>query len=282
MDIKKDASREATQKSFAQIQQWMQTQLINPQFRDDYEDFVKSTSKLSAKQHVQIYQRSYIARLRDCMITQFPALSHALGRELFTEFADLYLHQYPSKSYTLGDLGQYFGKFLEETRPDKDAEVKESWPDFMIELAEFEYSVNIIFDEKANENHQQATSETKEDDLQLVPVFHLYKHQFPVSLYYKEVVNDRNPELPFEQESYSVLLRRDYRLGLFELHRVQYYFLAKLKETQSISATKKFFITQHKFDVTELESYWQQWKEKWLEEGFFYSRASIERSRNAS
>ncbi|WP_298422171.1 DNA-binding domain-containing protein [uncultured Kordia sp.] len=275
MDIKRDASRKATQKSFAQIQQWMQSQLINPQFRNDYEDFVKSTSKLSAKQHLQIYQRSYIARLRDCMIAQFPALSHALGKELFLEFADLYLHQYPSKSYTLGDLGQHFGTFLEETRPDKDAEVKESWPDFMIELANFEFLVNIIFDEKADENHQKTTLETKEEDLKLVPVFHLYKHQFPVSLYYKEVVNDRNPTLPFEAESYCVLLRRKYRLGLFELNRVQYYFLTKLKETQSIYKTKQFFITQHNFDANELESHWKQWKVKWLEEGFFTSTSRL-------
>lgn len=269
MEIKKDASREATQKSFAQIQQWMQEQLLHPQFGSDYKDFVKSTSKLSAKQHVQIYQRSYIARLRDCMIAQFPALSHALGKQLFLQFVDLYLLEYPSKSYTLADLGQHFGKFLEETRPDKNAEIKESWPDFMIQLAEFEYDINIIFDEKAQENQPKATIETNENDLQLVPVFHLYQHQFPISAYYKEVVNNRNPELPFEQESYCVLLRQNYRLGLFELFPIQYHFLMKFKETNSISKTKQFFINKYNFDANELESYWQQWKEKWLEEGFF-------------
>jgi len=272
MEIKRDTSREATQKSFAQIQQWMQNQLLHPQFGGDYTEYVKSTSKLSAKQHIQIYQRSYIARLRDCMIAQFPALSHALGKQLFLQFADLYLLQYPSQSYTLGDLGQHFGKFLEETRPDKDAEVKESWPDFMIELAAFEYAVNIIFDEKANENPQKATSETHEDDLQLVPVFHLFIHEFPISLYYKEVVNDRNPELPFEQESHCVLLRQNYRLGLFELFPIQYHFLTKFKETQSIAKTKQFFIEKHNVNKDELESYWQQWKAKWLDEGFFVTQ----------
>ena len=119
MEIKRDTSREATQKSFAQIQQWMQDQLLHPQFGGDYTAYVNSTSKLSAKQHVQIYQRSYIARLRDCMIAQFPALSHALGKQLFLQFADLYLLVYPSKSYTLGDLGQHFGAFLEEHAPIK-------------------------------------------------------------------------------------------------------------------------------------------------------------------
>ncbi|WP_420574785.1 putative DNA-binding domain-containing protein [Kordia sp.] len=272
MEIKKDTSREAAQKSFAEIQQWMQHQLLHPQFAGEYENYVKSTSKLSAKQHVQIYQRSYIARLRDCMIAQFPALRHALGTQLFLQFADLYLLEYPSKSYTLGDLGQHFGAFLEETRPDKDAEVKESWPDFMIELADFEFLVNISFDEKTNENYQTATSETKEADLQLVPVFHLLKHNFPISLYYKEAVNDRNPALPFEAESYCVLLRRNYRLGLLELHKVQYYFLLKFKEIQSIGKTIQFFVEEHNFNVEELKNHWQQWKVKWLEEGFFIKR----------
>jgi hypothetical protein len=271
MKIIKDASREAAEKSFTQIQQWMQQQLMHPQFAGDYESFVKSTSKLSAKQHVNIYQRSYIARLRDCMVTQFPALSHALGKQLFLQFADLYLLEYPSKSYTLGDLGQYFGAFLEETRPDKDDEVKETWPDFMIELSNFEFLVNSSFDEKVNENHQKVTSETKEEHLQLVPVFHLLKHEHPISLYYKEAVNDRNPELPFAQESHCVLMRRDYRLGLFELYPIQYHFLAKFKETQSVAAAKQFLVQQFNVDANKLETYWQQWKTNWMEEGFFIS-----------
>ncbi|MFK7749846.1 MAG: putative DNA-binding domain-containing protein [Kordia sp.] len=272
MKIIKDASRVAAEQSFAQIQQWMQQQLMHPQFAGDYESFVKSTSKLSAKQHINIYQRSYIARLRDCMVAQFPALSYALGKQLFLQFADLYLLEYPSKSYTLGDLGQHFGDFLEETRPDKEAEVKETWPDFMIELSNFEFLVNSSFDEKADENYQKATSETPEENLGLVPVFHLLTHEHPISLYYKEAVNDRNPQLPFPQESYCVLLRREYRLGLFELYPIQYQFLVKLKEAKSVAAAKQFLVQQFSVDADELETYWQQWKTKWLEEGFFVSK----------
>lgn len=272
MNIKRDTSQEIAAKTFAEIQQWMQHQLMHPQFSGDYESYVNSTSKLSAKQHLQIYQRSYIARLRDCMEAQFPALCYALGRPLFLQFADWYLLEYPSKSYTLGDLGQYFGQFLAETRPDKDAEVKELWPDFMIELAQFEFLVNTSFDEKADENHETATEETEESNLQLVPVLYLVKHNFPISEYYKAAVNDRKPELPFEQESHSVLLRRNYRLGLFELTPIQFHFLNKFKETQSVSKTKQWMIATFRLDATALENHWQQWKLKWLEEGFFVMR----------
>jgi len=272
MEIKRDTAREVAAKTFSEIQHWMQHQLMHPQFGGDCETYVKSTSKLSAKQHLQIYQRSYIARLRDCMEAQFPALKHALGRPLFLQFTDWYLLEYPSKSYTLGDLGQSFGKFLVETRPDKDAEVKESWPDFMIELADFEFLVNTSFDEKADENYQKATSKTNEEELELVPVFHLLKHDFPISSYYKAAVNDRNPELPFAEESYSALLRHNYRLGLFEIYPIQYQFLMKFKTTKSISSAKQFLIDQFNIDKKELESHWQQWKAKWLEEGFFIKK----------
>ncbi|MEM6686628.1 MAG: DNA-binding domain-containing protein, partial [Bacteroidota bacterium] len=242
MNIKRDNQQQNAVKSFAEIQQWMQQQLMHPQFSGDYETYVNSTSKLSAKQHVQIYQRSYIARLRDCMEAQFPALCYALGRPLFLQFADWYLLEYPSKSYTLGDLGQYFGQFLAETRPDKEAAVKESWPDFMIELAKFEFLVNTSFDEKAAENHQIATPESDESRLQLVPVCYILQHNFPISEYYKAAVNERKPELPFAQESHCVLLRRNYRLGLFELTPLQYHFLKKLQQSNSISASKQFLI----------------------------------------
>ena len=150
------------------LQNWMQSVLINPlgstqdapftKLPPEYqngnlEDIINPSKKQSARQRLAIYQRSYLARLRDCMANQFPVLEYALGEELFQLFADQYLQLYPSQSYTLMDLGERFSDFLERTRPDADQEEKEKWPDFMIELAQFEYTMLSIFDEKTeNEN----------------------------------------------------------------------------------------------------------------------------------
>jgi len=73
------------------------------------------------------------------MASQFKALEYALGESLFKGFADQYLQANPSQSYTLMDLGKNFSSYLEATRPDKEYSEKEDWPDFMIELAAFEY-----------------------------------------------------------------------------------------------------------------------------------------------
>ena len=78
---------------------------------------VNDSSRLSAEQHLGIYRRGYIARLRECMKNQFSALNYALGDKLFQMFADEYLGAHPSVSYTLSELGRKFPDFLEATRP---------------------------------------------------------------------------------------------------------------------------------------------------------------------
>ena len=70
------------------IQQWMQGALLDPYGNDEQtlEQIVRPSKRLAAHQHLAIYQRSYVARLRECMSKQFPALEYALGKRLFTQF----------------------------------------------------------------------------------------------------------------------------------------------------------------------------------------------------
>ncbi len=269
MYLEKDKSSYKTEgTTLRYLQSWMQQQLLEPGIvSDTISDTIEHTEKLSAQQHLAIYQRSYIARLRDCMIKQFPVLAYALGADLFQDFTDIFLCDYPSQSYTLADLGKSFSFFLEETRPDKNDPIKESWPDFMIELAQFEYQINIAFDEKA----PMATDTFlhKAQDLRLTPLFYLFKHTFPITTYYKDFINGGKPMLPFEKESYTVIVRRDYRLGLFELKEAQYLFLKNIKEGNSIEDSKQFLKSYYSLSENTIHSLWMQWKSIWMKEGFF-------------
>ena len=67
-----------------------------------------------------IYGSAYYLRLLECMREEFPATAHALGEETFDGFAAAYLQQYPSRSYTLCQLGTHFARFLVETRPPRE------------------------------------------------------------------------------------------------------------------------------------------------------------------
>ncbi len=115
---------------------------------DDLEQVVTRSHSLTAAGRLAIYGHSYFARLQECLRAEFPVLLHALGEKLFNLFTFEYLRVYPSRSYTLNDLGENFPRYLAETRPDGDVppDARESWPDFIIDLATLERVFSRVFD----------------------------------------------------------------------------------------------------------------------------------------
>lgn len=243
----------------------MQHALIRRDAAAGAENVVNVSSRLSAEKHLGIYRRSYIARLRECMKNQFSALNFALGDELFQKFADEYLNTHPSENYTLGELGKRFPDFLEATRP---KDTGETWPDFMIELARFEFALSQIFDEKAEEIENAAIN-TPDENLRLAPIFYLFKHRYPVCRYYLAATKKKNPELPFEEESFCAVTRRNYRLGLTELREGQYRFLERMLAGNSVSEAKKYLVENRGFESEKLEKVWPEWRDGFLKSKFF-------------
>lgn len=262
------------------FQQWMQQLLLDPYQQtevnpDDLlsnainaasiEDVICHSEKLTAQEHLGIYQRSYIARLRNCMSQQFSALEYALGEAIFCAFADDYLASRPSYNYNLSFLGAHFADYLENNRPDAEEDVKEDWIDFMIELARFEYAIGVLFDAKAEEDYQLATIDTSEDKLKLLPICALFKLRFPIRKYYSEFKNEKQPSLPLEKESYCVVLRHKFKLAIYDLHKEQYDFLNFLKEYKDIATAKELFkVHYYKKNSTLFEQVWSSWKERWI------------------
>lgn len=265
--------------ALADFQQWMQQMLLDAsgQIRIDgkevellpVEEVIKPSERLAAWQHLAIYQHGYTARLRDCMAKQFTALEYALGKQLFQAFADEYLHQYPSESYNLANLGDRFSTFLQETRPDREEQVKEEWPDFMIELAQFECAINRIFDEEINEEYTLVTADETTEKLKLIPGIHLFKFKFPVRWYYSEVANDRAPDLPAAEETYCVVFRQDYKLLMFDLHLEQYLLLLQLQGERTLPEALQVLSNQYGVSYASLEKAWPEWRKQWLKHGFF-------------
>ncbi len=259
--------------SLIQLQNWMQGMLIESEVNDDpgvqqqVNNIVNSSKRLSAVRHLDIYRQSYIARLRACMQNQFGALAYSLGKDLFELFADQYLEANPSNSYSLNTLGEKFPAFLEATRPD--AQQREIWPDFMIELAGFEYALSAIFDEQAVENDNKPTNDTPDGGLKLAPVFYLFHHRFPICNYYLEFCQNKKPELPLEQESFCVVTRSNYKLGLFPIRGAQYYFLESMKKGKSVAEAADELIGKFNFNRNEFGAIWPEWRRSFIASGFF-------------
>ncbi|MFC4632283.1 putative DNA-binding domain-containing protein [Dokdonia ponticola] len=261
----------------AHFQQWMQQLLLDPfqqtgvnpskLLPDVYrqlEDVIHDSEKLSAREHLGIYQRSYIARLRHCMSQQFSALAYALGDDIFCAFADEYLALRPSYNYNLALLGKHFPEYLETNRPDKDAPQKEDWINFVIELAQFEYDLGVIFEQKAEETYQLATIDTPVEKLRLVPICELFSFDFPVRRFYSGFKNGKEPDLPFEQKTYTVVLRHNYKLAVYDLHKEQFEFLKYVKESTTVGEAIKKFKENRPEEATQFDRVWNTWKTRWI------------------
>jgi hypothetical protein len=251
------------------IQQWMQGALLDPYHTNekDIGDLICPSNRMDAHQHLAIYQRSYVARLRECMSKQFGTLAYALGANLFQQFTDQYLQTYPSQSYTLHDLGEKFPRYLEETRPDRDLEEKEDWPDFLIELASFEYHIQIIFDAEDSTKYSPANINTPDENLKLVPLLHLIEFRFPVNQYFQSYKKGERPELPFEQASWCVIYRNGFQVAIHGISYWQYRFLKEFHKSGDVGGSIGKIALESGRSQDEVYSYWGEWKELWVGKG---------------
>jgi hypothetical protein len=76
--------------------------------------FIKANDRLTSIERLEIYSRQYWYRLIDCFYEDFPGLRTLLGDRVFSALTQAYLSRYRSRSFTLRDLGQDLGKFLED------------------------------------------------------------------------------------------------------------------------------------------------------------------------
>jgi hypothetical protein len=75
--------------------------------------FIKPNDRLTSFERLEIYNRKYWYRLKDCFFEDYPGLRAILGEEKFERMALAYLAAHPSESFTLRNLGRRLVGFLE-------------------------------------------------------------------------------------------------------------------------------------------------------------------------
>jgi len=259
-----------------QLQRFMQTALLQqgPDIvADQVQQHIAPSNNLTAAQRLAIYQRGYFIRLLQCMQGQFKALNHALGPALFADFVREYLRETPSRSPTLAKLGHDFANFLQRNRPDAESDEKEIWVDFMIDLADFEWTLYGLFDAPGIEEEGYADIGDMDDPrLRLQPCVRLCRYRFPVNEYYRQVANGEDPAFPSTREVCLALVRKDYRIGIFTLLPAQYYFLQRvsvLSPLQSVEDALMNTAEVFERDIDSVKKFWRAWRGGWMEAGFF-------------
>ncbi len=263
------------------LQRWMLDALITPDGVDG--SAVTATllpgPKLSASACLAIYRRSYILRLRKCLEEQFPASCHALGAKLFADFADEYLRDCPSDSYTLYELGRRFPQWLEDNRPDggEPPENRQSWIDFMIDLAAYERELYRLFDAHGHEGQPWPDASADDATLVLQPCLALVEYRYPVASYYHEVRAGRSPRFPAAMPSYAVILRRDFLTRTYPVTRLHHRFLSLVHEIRDVPSALEAIAAETGKPIDDVRRSWRdEVRRPWLEAGFFVERTATE------
>jgi hypothetical protein len=280
-----------------QIQRWMQAAIMHPVGvaegvgaaaarshidvgPDEAETVVTRSRALTALERLAIYGNAYYARLLECLREEFPVLTHALGEEVFDAFAVGYLQQYPSRSYTLFQLGVHFARYLAETRPEggDDEGLPADWPDFLIDLATLERTFNEVFDGPGVEGQSLLDADrlraiTPERLLEArlvgVPCLRLLVLRYPVHKYFTAVRRHEDPDPPGPAETCLAVTRRHYVVRHYELSRPAYELLHALLAGESVGHAISRAVEAAGPDVERLPDNLGTWFHDWAAEGFF-------------
>lgn len=103
--------------------------------------FIKPNDRLTSFERLAIYNRQYWYRIVDCFYDDFPGLRAVLGEQKFSRLSKAYLAKYPSRSYTLRNLGSRLGQFIQD-EPQWTAPRNELAAD----MVRFEWAQVIAFD----------------------------------------------------------------------------------------------------------------------------------------
>jgi len=111
---------------------------------DVISSFIKPNDRLTSFERLEIYNKQYWFRLIDCFYEDFPGLLAILGQEKFSKLSRGYIAKYPSRSFSLRNLGRHLPKFLVDepkwTRPHHR---------MAVDMARFEWAQVVAFDEHA-------------------------------------------------------------------------------------------------------------------------------------
>jgi hypothetical protein len=297
--------------ALSQLQTWFQLVVTNPQGVEagtsakeaqalmklrahELEKIVTRSRSLTAAQRLGIYANAYYSRLLECLGEVYPMLKRTLGESAFDDLGFAYLQEYPSRTYTLNELGRHFPQFLQDTRPspeslqsatgvhaESDAAWATSWPDFLIDLARLEWGIYEVFDGPGSEGVQPLNGKQlaaidarlwTQIKLKTTVSLRLLEARFPVNDYYTELRKTEPDEavaIPRKERSFVALTRRDFVVRRHNLSRTQFELLRALQDNKCIGDALEFAVSNETTDSNQMEVFLERWFTGWTANGFF-------------
>ena len=203
------------------LQRWMQDVIVHPGTveeavrakalraqvsPDELAAVILPSPTLSPEERLDIYHGQYPMRMRDALVTDYPALEHFLGEEGFARFVHDYVQVHPSRSFTLNRLGDHVPEFIK-------ARASLKHRDFLYDLARLERAVSQAFDaeETPRLTDEQVAAVAPEawGGARLVPIaaLRLLELRYPANAYLESVKD--------EGHDHPRAVRKDERVAVY-------------------------------------------------------------------
>lgn len=225
------------------VQRWMQAVVVHPgrlteavadpatrrTLRGaDLATVILPSRTLAPAERVGIYHGMYLLRMVEALLSDYPALQHALGERAFRRLVEAYVQKHPSRSYTLNRLGDHLPDFVRRAKRLRRRA-------FLYDLARLELAVSEVFDapESASLADADIAAVAPGDwpRARLVPVdaFRLLALRHPVNAYLQSVRDERHdhPRM-VRKDTWVAVWRRDYGIRRMDLTRPGYELLRLL------------------------------------------------------
>ncbi|MES9824549.1 MAG: DNA-binding domain-containing protein [Candidatus Thiodiazotropha endolucinida] len=129
-------------KNLGELQSRFQRFILQPG-NENQISWVNGGGRASAGYQLSVYANAYVARLKEVLTNDYPAVSMAISGDHFDRFTEGYIRKHPSRFFSLRDFGCRFPDYLRE-QVDTNPDIHDlAW---LPELAKFEWTLGQAFD----------------------------------------------------------------------------------------------------------------------------------------
>lgn len=261
------------QKRLRRVQRWLQACITAPGSVDEAlrsasaskefepesaRQLIRPSWSLRSLERLAIYRDMYEARLLGALRVDYPALERFLGEDQFRELASLYVHRYPSQSYTLNRLGDRLPRFIDEVHG-------LPRPRLVKDLAVLELARTEVFDEResprVSSEEISAIGEASWSTLRLKPIAALRALQLshPVHDYVEALHQKSTPPRIRPKRTFLLVYRRDFAVMHLVLSAPAFALFNALLQDQTLEEAMEQMFAEGGMDETGIFQCFQSW-----------------------
>lgn len=171
------------------------------------EELIQPNSKLTATQRAEIYQDMYQLRMCEAVLEDYPLFFESLKGYSEEEFILEYVKAFPSQSFSLNFLGDFFVEYLSTMKP-----LTEEQP-WLVDIAKFELTLTKTFHSKSigtpidQTPTEDKIAELLQKKVKLSESIHMLLFKFDINLLYEHYIADEPRSTPKEIPNAVVFFR---------------------------------------------------------------------------